>query len=270
MEDYPTKREAVLVLAITFLFLIIVSGFFSESIAAGRKEGFLAEVFVIIPALLFVHKKGYSIKKVFRLNNVSTKIILLSLLIGMSFIILSEEFERIIRIFFPLPEVISELEFKMNELFKLDSTYDVILLFISGVLMAGFFEEMLFRGFLLYSLEKQMDITKAVLITALVFAFVHYIWIIWPWYMVHILFFGTILGVLSWKSNSIYPAVSVHILHNIISIYYPDEVDASNTHLLEWKGHISPFIVLLAAYFIVFGFKQFYKSCEEYRFFTDN
>ena len=169
------------------------------------------------------------------------------------------------RMFSPLPEEISELERKMNELFKTDSLYEFVILFTAGVLMAGFFEEMLFRGFLLYSFEKQMDVTRAVILTAIMFAFVHYIWLIWPWYIVQIILLGVILGVLSWKSNSIYPPVSVHILHNIISIYYANNENISTTLWFEWKGHISPVIVFIAGYLIIFGFKRFYKSCEEYK-----
>ena len=130
--------------------------------------------------------------------------------------------------------------------------------------MAGIFEEMLFRGFLLYSFERQMDVTKAVVLTALMFAFIHYIWIIWPWFIIEITMLGIVLGVLSWKSKSIYPAVSVHILNNLISIYYTNY--ETYPSILEWKGHVSPLIVILAGYFIVFGFKRFYKLCDKYKY----
>jgi len=74
---------------------------------------------------------------------------------------------------------------------------------------------------------------------------------------------GVILGVLSWKSNSIYPPVSVHILNNIISIYFTGNENISIPSWLEWRGHISPVIVCLAGYFIIYGFKRFYKICED-------
>ena len=73
----------------TFALLFIVSGIFSEIFSAGRKEAFLSEMFIIIPALVFVYRKGYPVKEIFRLNKVNTKIILYSILIGISFIILS-------------------------------------------------------------------------------------------------------------------------------------------------------------------------------------
>ena len=262
-KDYPSKREAIFVLIITFALLFLISGIFSESVLAGRKEGFLAEILVIIPALLFVYKRGYPIKKSFRLNRVGLNVILYSLLIGISLLILSEEFERIMRIISPFPEGISEFDEKMNELFRTNSAYEFLILFTAGVLMAGFFEEMLFRGFLLYSFEKHMDITRAVILTAIMFAFVHYIWLIWIWYLVQITVLGVILGILSWKSNSIYPPVSVHILNNIISIYFTGNENISIPSWLEWNGHISPVIVFLAGYFIIYGFKRFYKICED-------
>ena len=264
-KDYPSKREAILVLIITFAILFLVSGIFSGTVSEGRKEGFLAEILVIIPALLFVYKRGYSIRKIFRLNRVSLNAILYSILIGISLLILSEEFERIMRIIFPLPEGISELEDKINELFKTSNIYEFLILFTAGVLMAGLFEEMLFRGFLLYSFEKHMDITRAVTLTAIMFTFVHSIWLVWIWYLIQITVLGVILGVLSWKSNSIYPPATVHILNNIISIYYTGNKDISIPSWLEWNGHISPVIVFLAGYFIILGFKCFYKICDKYK-----
>ena len=264
-KDYPSKKEAVIILIITFILLFSISGIFSKAVFEGRKEGFLAEIFVIIPALLFVYKRGYPVKKIFRLNRVTLKIILYSLLIGISLMILSEEFERLMRTIFPLPEGISELEEKINELFRTSNAYEFLIIFIAGVLMAGFFEEMLFRGFLLYSFEKHMDVTRAVIYTAIMFAFVHYVWLIWPWYLVQVILLGVIFGVLAWKSNSIYPPASVHILNNIISIYYTGNENISTPSWLEWKGHISPVIVFLAGYFIIFGFKRFYSSCEEHK-----
>ncbi len=264
-RDYPTKKEAVLILVITFAILFFISGILSGTVFSGRKEGFLAEIFVIIPAIWFSYKRGFSIKKVFRLNKVNINIIVYSLLIGLSFLILSEEFERIIKAIFPLPEGISEIEEEMTKLFKTNNPYEFVILITAGVLMAGIFEEMLFRGFLLYSFEKQMEVTRAVIITAIIFAFIHYIWVIWPWYMVQIVILGVILGVLSWKSNSIFPPASVHILYNAVSILYTNNENISTPSWAEWKGHISPILILLAGFLIIYGFKRFYVSCDEYK-----
>ena len=264
-RQFPTKKEAVLVVVVTFTLLIFVSGIFSRLIAAGRKEAFLTEAFVIIPALFYVYKKGYSFKEIFRLNNVSSQAILYAVIIGVSFLMLSDEFDRLIRLVFPFPGGAADAETGMNELFKANSTYEFLVIFISGVLMAGIFEEMLFRGFLQKAFEREMDVTRAVFLSAFMFAFVHYIWVIWLWYLIQIIMLGVILGVLAWKSDSIYPAAAVHIVHNLISIYYTSKEPSAQELWYEWKGHISPIIILLAIYLIIYSFKRFYKSCDEYK-----
>ena len=113
-KDYPSKNEAIIVLIVTFVFLFIISGLFSEAVMEGKKEGFLLELFIIVPAIIFVRHKGYSAKKIFRLNMVGSDVILYSLLIGLSLIVLSEEFERIVKIVFPFPEGIDDIENKMR------------------------------------------------------------------------------------------------------------------------------------------------------------
>ena len=112
----PTKKEAVLVVVVTFTLLIFVSGMFSQLIAAGRKEAFLSEAFVIIPALFYVYRKGYSFKEVFRLNKVSSSAILYAVIIGVSFLMLSDEFNRLMRLIFPFPSGVTDAEIGINEL----------------------------------------------------------------------------------------------------------------------------------------------------------
>ena len=100
----PSKREAILVRVATFGILVFVSGIFSQMIAAGRKEAFLSEVFVIIPAVVYVYRKGYSFKETFRLNKVSSSAVFYAIVIGVSFLFLSDEFDRLISVLFPYPD----------------------------------------------------------------------------------------------------------------------------------------------------------------------
>ena len=84
-----------------------------------------------------------------RLNPVNKHILLFSFLFSFGIIILSDEFDRIVQIFFPTPDYI----INMDNLLKPESPLALFLLFIAVSLLAPVGEELLFRGFFQQFLE---------------------------------------------------------------------------------------------------------------------
>jgi membrane protease YdiL (CAAX protease family) len=123
--------------------------------------------------------------------------------------------------------------------------------------VAGLFEEMLFRGFLQNSLEQYGDVTRAILWTALLFATFH----MNPWWLAQIVLLGVILGVLAWKSDSIIPGAIVHAINNGLSVVIIN-TDESRLEILVWRGHVHPFLVLAALAVLVFSLRLFYQFCD--------
>jgi membrane protease YdiL (CAAX protease family) len=219
-----------------------------------RIEILLVEGVIIIPALLFVRNKGFSFVKVFRLKPVSPNLVFISIIIGFSLLVPIDELDRIIRKILPMPEEFFDLERNFSDTLKASSGYNFFILFIAGAVMASVAEEMLFRGFLQGVLERSMEITRAVMITAVVFALLH----LWPWQLVQILRLGVFLGVMSWKSGSIIPAVIVHFIVNSVSLFVINfELEAPGW--FTWKGHISPPILILSLILVYYSFKLFYN-----------
>ena len=78
------------------------------------------------------------------------------------------------------------------------------------VLVAPLVEEVIFRGVLLSGLSARMGPVPAIVVSACIFAAVHFD----PWRAVPLGFLGAVLGYLAWQSRSIWPAVLAHALVN--------------------------------------------------------
>ena len=82
------------------------------------------------------------------------------------------------------------------------------LLFIS--LAPGFSEELLFRGYMQRRLLERWNASAAILVTSLIFALFH----ITPHAVVFALPVGIWLGLMAWKSRSVWPGIVCHALIN--------------------------------------------------------
>lgn len=93
--------------------------------------------------------------------------------------------------------------------------------FISIVLVAPFFEEILFRGVILKELAKRYSISKAIIVSSLLFALIH----MNPHQGVLAFFSGIVLGVIYYKTKSLVLSIFAHSLNNLFSViveyYFP-------------------------------------------------
>lgn len=95
------------------------------------------------------------------------------------------------------------------------SNYNLLSVCLSSVLLAPVFEELYFRGLLLNTLLKKMSFRLSVLLSALLFALIH-----WSWPdFISLFLIGLIYGWMTIKSNSLYPALLAHIIHNALTFW---------------------------------------------------
>lgn len=93
--------------------------------------------------------------------------------------------------------------------------FSLVIAFIVAVLIAPFFEELFFRGFLLQALIKNVGVTWGIVITTLVFAAIHFEFqSIMP-----LIILSLVLNVIFIKTKSIYPGIIFHIMNNTISFF---------------------------------------------------
>lgn len=108
--------------------------------------------------------------------------------------------------------------------FDLQAQMDVVALFedlsspwlllVGGILVAPVVEELFFRGFVFAGLRERYGWRKAGLISAGLFAVLHF----QPLMVVPILLLGMIFAYLYHRSGSIWPAVIMHVLTNAVGL----------------------------------------------------
>ena len=99
--------------------------------------------------------------------------------------------------------------------------------------------------------EHWKDITRAVLVTSLFFAMIHFN----PFWTVQIYLLGVILGFLAWKTNSIIPSIVLHSMNNGIA-FILTVFDESDLGIYLWNDNVSPLFIAIAIYLIYSGFKN--------------
>jgi len=221
----------------------------------GRSMALLSEALIIMPSLVFVWRFKIPFLRVFRLNRINGAIFVYTVILSLSVFVISDALDRFVGNLFPMP---AEWLDAMKELVHIDTPLQAALLFVSAVLIAGFAEEMLFRGMLQRTLEIYREPAIAIVLSSVFFAVAHFN----PWTALQITFLGLALGYLTWKSDSILPGVFLHATNNLLSIVFMNTSEAS----LTWYGtekQVNMIWLFLAFAVIAPMFVLFNRACEE-------
>ena len=206
---------------------------------------FIGQGVILIPPIYFLSIKEQPIFESLRIKTISLPTIKNTLIFSSGVLIAFDTLDRIIHKFIPAPEYIIDL----GEIMRPDSTLGYIFLFLAIVIVAPIGEEILFRGFLQKFLEEYWkDITRAVLVTSLFFAMIHFN----PFWTIQIYMLGVILGFLAWKTKSVISSILLHIVNNG-SAFILTNIDESTIDFYLWKDQVSPIFILLAVFLIYKG-----------------
>ena len=206
---------------------------------------FLGQGIILAPPIYYLTIKQRPLFKSLRIKMVSRETIQHSLIFSIGVLIIIDTIDRIIHQIIPTPDYIIDLSGIMQP----DSMLGYVFLFLAVVIVAPIGEEVVFRGFLQKFLEEYWkDITRAVLVTSLFFAMIHFN----PFWTIQIYILGVLLGFLSWKTKSVIPSIMLHSINNglayILSIY-----DDINLNFYLWNDHVSPIFIFIAVYLIYKG-----------------
>ncbi len=253
VNNYPPTHHVIFVVLFTigFVFFVSLIGY----LIGGKTGLFLLEGLIIVPALVYAIYRKIDLKHIFRLRAVNIRIIVLSIVIGLGITFISDGLDRLFQLFFPIPEIFQE---QLLESFIIHSVSDFVIIVLSAVVFAGVFEEMLFRGFVQKTFERDFNVTSAIVITAFIFGMIH----MNPWWLVQISFLGIFLGLMAWKSDSIIPSMIVHFLNNGLSIIFINSIQ-ENDQLFLYQNHIYIPIIIVSFFAIFLGFKLFFKICNK-------
>ena len=212
---------------------------------------FLGQGVIILPPIYYLYFKKKSIIDSFRIKPISINTIMNSIIFSIGIIILFDALDRVIHQIVPTPDYIIDL----GKIMQPESTLGLIFLFLAVVVMAPIGEEIVFRGFLQKFLEEHWkDITKAVLVTSLFFAMIHFN----PYWTIQIYLLGVILGFLSWKTKSVIPRIILHRINNGMAFILTVS-DEYNINFYLWGNYVSPIFIIVAIYLSYYSINEINK-----------
>ena len=222
VDIHDVNRKYFVQTLVLFLVIILTISFSFVSEFPGLQHEFIFSGIIILTTLVFalIDFKGF--KSLFQFKFFLKPILLLP------------------AIAIPLAVLVSIFVFVLNYVFTLDTTnyYRIFadatnrplfygIIFIS--LVPGIFEEFLFRGILFNHISRLSNVKSAIIVTGILFAFVHFAFISLFW----LLPFGIFLGYLRYKYNTIFYGIFFHALYNA-SIFFIDYIDANDfLHLMS-------------------------------------
>ncbi len=252
-KSHPPLKAVIRIILLTFLliFLLVLLGSVLGLTIPRGAQLILGEIGLIGPGLIYLYRKNYNLQAVLRLNKVETRVLLTAVLIGVSLPVLSAELDNLVSQVMKLPD---ELKDPLAELLIADSWTDWFSLILATVVLASLIEEMLFRGLLQKALEAQFEPAYAVFLSALIFAIFH-----GPIWMVQVAVIGVLFGYIAWRSQSIFPGVVVHALHNLFSLIWTNVAQPESLWNLafDWRGHVHPTLLAVAACLIFYAIRWF-------------
>ncbi len=249
-EHVIPPMHIALLLLVTFFFILILGTL--VLLLVGSPWAMLSEIFIIIPAIFYVYFRKLPWIKVFRFHSISWKNLFLAFVISVATIVLTDELDRLISLVFPMPDSLVKA---MQDLVQINSLADGIVLFLAAVVIAAIAEEMLFRGMLQTSFEYFIDPAMAIVISAIIFALVHFN----PWSAIQFTMMGIVLGYMTWITKSIWPAVILHGTNNFLSLVMVNMPEQSITWYSSGH-HVNIQWIILALVIGGFALYQLYQQ----------
>lgn len=124
----------------------------------------------------------------------------------------------------PLPDMFTDLQASQYQMIENFLTADGILIFalVNIALIPALCEEVLFRGYVMRAFEKSWGIIASIILSGIIFGMFH----IQLGNLLPLATLGMALALMTWLSNSIWPAVAAHFINNgmavLIGIAYPE------------------------------------------------
>jgi len=199
----------------------------------------IAAIITLIISFGLFSYKNPNMKRDLKLDKVNIGFSIIAILLTIPVIGLSNIIVDIVVYIFP-----NSYATYADSIVMLMETTPTYLLIIGIGIMAPLVEELIFRGFVYAKLNKAFPIWATILIQAALFGLIHGNLI----QISYAFFIGIILGILVYKSKSIYPAIILHIINNTISIF-------SDVYFDNVLYYILPIVAILIVTIIVFDKK---------------
>ena len=209
----------------------------------------LSQILVYFLIIYYLMEKDFiKIESFLFLDRINTYVVFCFIILFAGSAIVFSEFNNIFYHFFPMPQFLLDV---FNQVFYLDS---IVISIILIVLIPAVFEEVLFRGFILFGLNKIYSQRKSILISSLLFGLVH----LNPWQFITAFLLGMIFSWIALKTKSIILPIAGHFLNNLMALlavrYLNMEMQSSNG--FEMQPLVQDLMGVLA---MIIGFYLLYQ-----------
>lgn len=215
VSAYPTLRQILLLGFVAFPLsqFLLFPALGQDHPLAGVVVG---ELFLLFIAWLAIRRQRWVAEDLFLLNAVPSPALPAAAMAACGVAILTAEFDRgvlslLARFSFEPPVALQQ--FRLDIQLIPDVGQGLVVLLVV-VLLPALCEEAFFRGFVLTGLRYHFGPRRAVMGSALLFAFAHFD----PWSFPAYLVLGFFLGYVVHRTHSLWPAVLAHGINNGLSV----------------------------------------------------
>jgi sodium transport system permease protein len=236
-QPLPTLPQALLA-GVVVLLLVAMAG--TKIQAWHLVWGLVATLvgLVALPCLAYARLLGCDLRQTFALHRPAWPFLAVTVLLAVGGITVNLDLIQTQTDFNVSQEQLEELAKATAALTSLPLWALVLLMAV----LPGVCEEIAYRGFVLRGLLKEGGPTTAILTSSLLFAMAH----MDPARILPTFFVGAVLGYLSWRSNSLIPAMVLHALYNgsLVVVSHMEWIDP--TQPPSWGLRLTGWACLLA------------------------
>jgi sodium transport system permease protein len=230
-EPLPTGGQATLCFALILTstwFLMLYLARQGSDMALGSVVA--GQLIILLPPVMLAFLLTSDPRRTLRLVWPQTRYLVLAVALVVALNPMVSALRPIVESLFPISSVIKTT---LAQIFS-QSPGLLTSLFLFA-LMPAICEEFAFRGFILSGLEHQHRVRSAILLSALMFGFLHVLLSLFQ-QLFNATLLGVVLGLLAVRSRSILPGIVFHVLNNSWAVTLSSFVRAS------WSAPIVPWI----------------------------
>lgn len=233
----PTIGDAWLVVAITAVSMIYVGGMLQVKLGYYGMIGSQL-LFFAIPLVMAVYTKK-DIKKTFKLKLCKPKFIIAGFFMTLGAIMIGIVLSGLMSAIFKgsAQSAAESMDYLLTD--------NIIKMIFVVAVVPGICEELLFRGYLLSSVENKLKPRTAILVVAVIFGVFHMSVV----KFLTTALLGYVFAYLALKSKSIFPGMLMHFMNNSLScilMMYPEKIGKIIPIFADDNLSISELIILLA------------------------
>ena len=170
----------------------------------------IAAVVALGAGAVLLRYTGRSPFRCVRLHRAEPGPVFYSILASLALIVPTLSLQAVVGRYVKIPDAVIEA---LEAIVRAESLPELAYVWLIAALGAAVSEEFLFRGVLQNGLASRLRGGVAVLLTALVFAILHTIWRFPPAFIL-----GIFLGLLYWRTGSLWPPIVAHLTINTVAI----------------------------------------------------